>query len=160
VHRLGETLVLTRRAGRSIPQGKEPAFCYGLEVPGSVNVPEASCAISAEAHAVPADVPAQAHWPLAGRGDEAVVEAGRLTSPLVVRSRQPGDRFRPLGFQGRKSLQDYFVDTKVRRETRGRTPLIVDAEGRIVWVAGLSVSEDFRVTDRTKAVVILKRRPA
>ena len=49
---------------------------------------------------------------------------------------------------------------KVQRERRGRIPIVVDAEGRIIWVAGLSVSEDFRVTDRTKAVVILKRRPA
>jgi hypothetical protein len=52
------------------------------------------------------------------------------------------------------------VDAKVQREKRGRIPIVVDAEGRIIWVAGLSVSEDFRVTDRTKAVVILKRRPA
>jgi tRNA(Ile)-lysidine synthase len=95
-----------------------------------------------------------------GRGDEVVVEASRLAGPLVVRSRQPGDRFRPLGFHGHKTLQDFFVDAKVQRETRGRIPLIVDAEGRIIWVAGLSVAEDFRVSDRTKAVLILKRIPA
>ncbi len=88
-----------------------------------------------------------------------VVEGSLLTGPLVVRSRRPGDSFRPLGLDGRKKLQDFFVDAKVRRDTRDKIPLVVDAEGRIVWVAGLSVAEDFRVTDRTKAVVILKRVP-
>ena len=38
-------------------------------------------------------------------------------------------------------------------------PVIVDSEGQIVWVAGHALAEDFRVTDRTKAVVILKRVP-
>ncbi|HTL03162.1 MAG TPA: tRNA lysidine(34) synthetase TilS [Vicinamibacterales bacterium] len=160
VHRLGETLVLTRRVGRSVARPADPHFCYGLDVPGAVNVPEAACAISAEPQAVPSGESVGATWPLVGRGDEVVVEGRDLARPLVVRSREAGDAFRPLGFRGRKTLQDFFVDAKVQREKRGRIPIVVDAEGRIIWVAGLSVSEDFRVTDRTKAVVILKRRPA
>jgi len=103
---------------------------------------------------------AAGRWPLIGRGDEVVIEARRLAGPLVVRSRRPGDRFRPLGFRGRKSLQDFFVDAKVARNKRDSIPVVVDADGRIVWVAGLSVAEDFRVTDLTTAVVILKRVPA
>jgi tRNA(Ile)-lysidine synthase len=160
VHRIDGTLVLTRRAGRSVARPADPPFCYGLDVPGSVRVPEAACAITAEMQTVPSGVSARGSWPLVGRGDEVVVEAGRLEGPLVIRSRQPGDAFRPLGFQGRKTLQDFFVDAKVQRDTRGRIPLVVDAKGRIIWVAGLSVAEDFRVTDGTKAVVILKRRPS
>jgi tRNA(Ile)-lysidine synthase len=157
VNRLGETLVLTRRTGRSVPQATDTPFCYGLEVPGTVSVPEAACVISAEARPVPARGSPDVRWPLVSRGDEVVVEGSGLAGPLVVRSRRPGDRFRPLGLHGRKTLQNFFVDAKVQRETRDRIPLVVDAEGRIVWVAGLSVAEEFRVTDRTKAVVILKR---
>jgi tRNA(Ile)-lysidine synthase len=160
VHRLGETLVLTRRAGRSVTRPPDAPFSYGLDVPGTVTVPEAACAISAEVRTVPSDGSAGALRPLVGRGDEVVVEGRHLAGPLVVRSRQPGDAFRPLGFHGRKTLQDFFVDAKVRRDARGRIPVVVDAEGRIIWVAGLSVAEDFRVTDRTNTVVILKRRPA
>jgi tRNA(Ile)-lysidine synthase len=120
-------------------------------------VPEARCSISAETVSVPAGVSPSRHWTLAGRGEEVVVDGRCLTAPLVVRSRRPGDIFRPLGVRGRKKLQDVFVDSKIRRETRDSIPLVVDANGRIVWVAGVSVAEDFRVTDRTTAVVILKR---
>jgi tRNA(Ile)-lysidine synthase len=159
VNRLGETLVLTRRAGRSTPRSLEQTFSYDLTVPGRVAVPEAACAISAETHAVPAGRRAASQWPLVGRGDQAVVSAENLGSSLVVRSRLPGDAFRPLGLEGHKKLQDFFVDAKIDRHRRDSIPLVVDPQGRIVWVAGLSVAEDFRVTDGTTAVVILKLVP-
>jgi tRNA(Ile)-lysidine synthase len=88
-----------------------------------------------------------------------VIEACGLVAPLVVRNRRPGDSFRPLGLGGQKKLQDFFVDAKVLRSERDAIPVVVDSRGQIVWVAGHAVAEDFRVTDRTKAVVILKRVP-
>ena len=91
----------------------------------------------------------------AADGATAVVDAD-LVAGLTVRFRRRGDRFRPLGLTGRKTLQDFFVDRKVPRAERDRTPLVVAQDDRIVWVAGHAVSGDFRVTARTRAVVILK----
>ncbi|MFB3853198.1 MAG: tRNA lysidine(34) synthetase TilS [Vicinamibacterales bacterium] len=88
--------------------------------------------------------------------DTAVVDAEGLWPWLYVRTRRSGDSFRPLGMTGRKKLQDFFVDRKVPRPERERTPLVVDRNDRIVWVAGHIIAEDFRVTARTEAVVILK----
>jgi tRNA(Ile)-lysidine synthase len=87
----------------------------------------------------------------------AVLDAD-LVSGLAVRFRRPGDRFRPLGLVGHKTLQDFFIDRKVPRIERGRTPLVVDGDNRVVWVAGHAISDDFRVSERTRAVVILKLR--
>jgi hypothetical protein len=55
-------------------------------------------------------------------------------------------------------LQDFLVDRKVRREDRDAVPLVVDAHDRIVWVVGQSVAEDFRVTDPSQGVILLKVR--
>jgi tRNA(Ile)-lysidine synthase len=88
---------------------------------------------------------------------EVMVDAG-LVSNLSVRFRRQGDRFRPLGLGGHKSLQDFFTDRKVPRRDRALTPLVVDGGGRIVWVAGFAISEDFRVGPATRDVVILKLR--
>ena len=93
-----------------------------------------------------------------GRGDEVGVAAEALTLPLGIRSRRPGDRFRPLGAPGRRKLQDFLVDRKVRREDRDTVPLVVDGQDRIVWVVGQSVAEDFRVTDPSQGVILLKVR--
>ena len=158
VNRRGRAIVLTGSRGREkpIPAGD---FMYQLDVPGRITVPEAGCAISADSRPVPAGRSAGEVWRLAGRSDEAVLEARRLTGPLSVRNRRPGDTFRPLGLHGRKALQDLFVDAKVDRAEREITPVIVDSSGRIVWVAGHALAEEFRVTDATRDVVILKRLP-
>jgi len=158
VNRRGNRLVLTTSRGREKPL---PAadFSYPLDIPGWVKVPEAACTISADMNTVPFGRVAKEVWRLTGRGDEAVLEAGRLAGPLLVRNRRPGDRFRPLGLEGRKKLQDLFVDAKTDRAEREITPVIVDRTGQIVWVAGHGLAEAFRVTETTRDVVILKRVP-
>ena len=158
VNRRRDTLVLTRTAGRPAPD-VPAAFAYSLGVPGRVEVPEARCTISADISSVADGIAPTLLAPLRARGDQVVLEGGRVRGPLWVRNRRPGDRLRPLGFHGRKKLQDVFVDQKTARQDRDAVPVIVDSAGQIVWVAGHAVAEDFRVTDRTKAVVILKRLP-
>jgi tRNA(Ile)-lysidine synthase len=147
-----------RYGGASNPM-PAASFLYELAVPGQVEVPEAACAISADTEIVESGQSAARRWPLVARGDLVIVEGSQLCAPLVVRNRRPGDSFRPLGLQGHKKLQDFFVDAKVLRAERDTIPLVVDSKGQIVWVAGHAVAEDFRVTDRTRAVVILKREP-
>ena len=158
VNRLGDTLVLTRSSGRRAPE-VPVEFAYPLVVPGRIEVPEARCTISADITSVTDGVPDALLAPLSAKGDQAVVEGSRVSAPLWVRSRRPGDRFRPLGLSGRKKLQDVFVDQKTARQDRNTVPVIVDSNGQIVWVVGHAVAEEFRVTDRTKAVVTLKRLP-
>jgi len=63
-----------------------------------------------------------------------------LTFPLLVRSCQPGDRFRPSGMEGTKKLQDLFVDHKLTREER-QNALVLVMDGEILWVLGLRRSE-------------------
>ena len=79
--------------------------------------------------------------------------------PLVVRSWRSGDRHRPLRLGGRsRKLQDLFVDRKVPRADRARVPIVLDADGRIIWVMGFGVSHDFRVGAGNESVLILKVR--
>jgi tRNA(Ile)-lysidine synthase len=159
-NRAGEILVLTHGAARVPRRGAEERarFSYELNVPGEVRIPEAGCLITARTQSVPPGQSAGACWPLVSRGNQVVIEGQWLAGPLVVRNRRPGDIFRPLGLHGRKKLQDFFVDAKVGRTERDTVPLVVDSKGRIVWVAGLCVAEEFRATDLTRAVVILKRQ--
>jgi tRNA(Ile)-lysidine synthase len=86
----------------------------------------------------------------------ALVRRDLCSGPLRVRNRRPGDRFRPVGLDGRKKLQDFFVDRKVARQRRDSVPLVVDQSDRIVWVAGYAIDEAFRVTDPAQGVLILR----
>jgi tRNA(Ile)-lysidine synthase len=61
---------------------------------------------------------------------------------------------RPLGMEGTKSLQDLFTDRRVPRSLRRALPVIA-SEGRIAWVAGVAVSEDFKLSDDSGEVAVL-----
>ena len=144
--------VLIMRPGQT-RAGTPAAFEYLLPVPGEVPVPIAGVTIvtSRSTNRGAARIAAD---------EVAVVQAASMTLPLAVRNRRPGDRFRPLGAPGRRKVQDVFVDRKVPRSERDRVPIVVDADGRIVWVAGVTIAHDCRVTAPDAGVVILelKRR--
>jgi tRNA(Ile)-lysidine synthase len=87
--------------------------------------------------------------------DPRVTDAG-----LVVRAWRHGDRMRPAGLGGTKTLQDLFTDRKVPRAERGRVP-VVEAGGEVAWVAGLAVDERFRADpERPGPAVALTARRA
>jgi tRNA(Ile)-lysidine synthase len=82
-----------------------------------------------------------------------ILSPGLLDAPLSLRAWRPGDRFRPLGMPGQKKLQDFFVDAKVPRQERGRVPLLLTG-GRIAWVVGHRIAEDFRFRGGGAACVV------
>jgi tRNA(Ile)-lysidine synthase len=90
-----------------------------------------------------------------GSRDEAVLDAGKLAPKLTVRSWRAGDRMRPLGLGGTKSLQDLFTDRKVPRSLRHDLP-VVESDGEVAWVAGVAVSDAFKVTSETTDVAVLR----
>jgi len=63
---------------------------------------------------------------------------------MTVRNRRRGDRFRPLGMLNEKKLSDFFIDRKIPRDIRDTLPLVL-IDGRIAWIAGTEVSDDFRL---------------
>ncbi len=69
--------------------------------------------------------------------------------PLLVATRQPGDRMRPLGLGTAKRLQDILVDAHVPRHLRDSLPVVSDRE-EIVWIPGVTVAESKRVTSATR----------
>ena len=69
--------------------------------------------------------------------------------PLLVSTRQPGARMRPLGQKSAKRLQDILVDAHVPRHLRDSLPVVSDRE-EIVWIPGVTVAESKRVTSATR----------
>jgi hypothetical protein len=49
-----------------------------------------------------------------------------------------------------------LIDRKVPRGERDRIPIVVDAQDRIVWVAGVALAHDWRVTEAREEVVVLE----
>lgn len=119
-----------------------------LSVPGRARIGEWE--IRAELHPAPVEP--------AGPG-LATLDASSLGAELQVRTWREGDRIRPLGMDGSKSLQDLFTDAGVPRSDRSRLPVIT-AGDRVAWVAGVAVSDEFRLGSGSDRVAVLSLRRA
>ncbi|MCP9455398.1 MAG: tRNA lysidine(34) synthetase TilS [Nitrospira sp.] len=123
-----------------------------LSVPGAVVWPATGHRI--EAHRVrKADLGA-----LGGNRNIIAIDANRISEPLTVRSWKPGDRFCPLGMEGRsKKLQDFFTDLKIPVSEKSRVPIVEAPEG-IVWIVGYRQDDRWAVKEATEWCVVLSVR--
>jgi tRNA(Ile)-lysidine synthase len=89
--------------------------------------------------------------------DLETLDAEALSGTIEVRTWREGDRIRPLGMGGTKTLGDLFTDRGVPRTLRRAIP-VVTVDGRVAWVAGVAVSEDFRLDPAAERVAVLTAR--
>jgi tRNA(Ile)-lysidine synthase len=129
-------LVRRGRPGRAaMPGGIEARCRYGrLEVVAPAGAPPAF---------PPVEVPGPGRYVLPDRGVVEVTarDAAGLPWPLALRTRRPGDRFRPEGGRGTKKLKSWLIDRKVPREERDGL-VVLAAGSRIVAVPELSAVAD------------------
>jgi tRNA(Ile)-lysidine synthase len=95
------------------------------------------------------------HESLSGK---AYVDADKLMFPLILRTRQSGDRFRPLGMKGLKKLSDFFIDEKVPLVLKDQVPILLNGNGEIIWIGGLRQDDRYKITSSTKNVTIFELR--
>ncbi|HEX9713500.1 MAG TPA: tRNA lysidine(34) synthetase TilS [Actinomycetota bacterium] len=89
-----------------------------------------------------------------------VLDADRIAFPLRVRRVRPGDRFRPIGMTRQKKVGDFFTDQKVPVEGRGEVPLVVGADGEIVWLVGYRPDDRAKIRPDTRRVLWLAMEEA
>jgi len=88
-------------------------------------------------------------------GYEAYLDLDKTGDKLTVRTRQPGDRFRPLGMSQPKKLGEFMIDAKIPQNWRQRIPLVCSPK-HILWVVGWRIDERVKVTEETKQILYLK----
>jgi len=86
---------------------------------------------------------------------DGTFDADALGGRLDVRPWRAGDRMRPLGLGGTRTLQDLFTDRKVPRERRAEVPVVVAGDD-IAWVPGVATGERFAATPDTVRRVALR----
>ena len=74
---------------------------------------------------------------------------------LVIRNKEIGDAFVPLGMTGNKKLTDYFIDKKVPPSKRDEV-LVVEHVGGIVWVVGHEIDDRVKVTQNTQSFLVIE----
>ncbi|HTH46580.1 MAG TPA: tRNA lysidine(34) synthetase TilS, partial [Candidatus Limnocylindria bacterium] len=75
---------------------------------------------------------------------------------LHLRHWRPGDRFQPLGFPRPARLQNLFVNRKIPAALRRQLLVAEAGNGDLCWVEGLPSGETFKLTSRTRRILVLK----
>jgi len=106
---------------------------------------------------VPGSVAYGAGWLTCQEAADGAFDADALGPRLDVRPWRAGDRMRPVGLGGSRTLQDLFTDRKVPRDARIHVPVVV-SDGEIAWIPGVATAEAFKVTPATTRKVRLAWR--
>jgi len=85
----------------------------------------------------------------------AYFDLDKTGDKLLVRPRQPGDRFQPLGMSQPKKLGEFMIDAKIPSAWRQRIPLVC-SPSHILWVVGWRIDERVKVTNTTKQILCLE----
>ncbi len=92
----------------------------------------------------------------------AFLDMDLLCFPLVLRSILPGDRFTPSGMTGVQKVKKYFIDHKIDRAYRQKSPVLLNQD-KIVWLVGHRISEIAKTSPATRRVlkieIIRSKRP-
>lgn len=86
------------------------------------------------------------------------IDAELIADELILRNWQPGDWFIPLGMKGRKKLSDFLIDLKIPVYEK-RKILVLESEGKIVWVCGFRLDDRFKITDSTQKILKIEFHP-
>lgn len=133
----------TLRISRT-PEGEDSVAPGLLPLSGTALLGAAGTMVAREAPAVYAGDDA----------DRVTIDADSVRWPLVIDAVREGDRMRPLGMEGTKKVGDLLTDAKVPRRLRRLVPIVRDGD-RVVWVAGVRLSEESRVGPHTTRIAEL-----
>ncbi len=156
VYEGGELYRLCSGAGNiSDPMDARP-FCYPIRINKTIRIPELNALL--KVRILQAD---QNPILFADSPFSACLDLGRMgiINNMTVRTRMPGDYIVPFGMKGTKKLQDFFVDEKIKKEERGRIPLVCLGQ-EVLWVVGRRINENYKVTEKTKEAIYIEFEPS
>jgi tRNA(Ile)-lysidine synthase len=159
--RQGDTLTLIANGPAPVRAENIPVT---LTIPGRATIPGTPWQARAELVPVEQSQAAlfalrQDDWPSVWR----ILEQGRyrvyldgecVGKALLIRTRRPGDRMRPLGMAHEKKVQDVLVDRHIARTERDSIPLFFNAN-HCLWLAGIEIDERARLTSRSQQIICL-----
>jgi len=86
--------------------------------------------------------------------NHAIIDSDKLRGEIVIRSRQDGDRFIPLGMKDFKKLKDFFIDEKVPKYDRDLIPIFRDGE-KLFWICGHRIDDRVKVDEDTTRYLMI-----
>ncbi|MBS3735930.1 tRNA lysidine(34) synthetase TilS [Candidatus Bipolaricaulota bacterium] len=140
--------------GKDLSEITQPSYYFEIQPGEVIDIEEADLKITCEI------ISSEEGWNLDDFYGDRLIEAvdwRKVEQPILVRNREDGDRFVPLGMNGDKKLKDFFIDLKIPRRERDKIPLVCDENG-IIWVVGFRIDDRYKVDDTTEELLTMRAR--
>jgi len=118
-------------------------FSYSVIIPGVIRISELDKVL--DFSVIPANQTEESN-------DTIYLDFDRLPGNLKIRSRQPGDIFRPLHMPGTKKLKKYLIDLKIPSADRDKL-LLLAGDAEIYAIIGLDISRKVALSTNTSRVL-------
>lgn len=82
------------------------------------------------------------------------LDSNELKMPLKIRSRKDGDFIEILNLNGRKKINDIFIDMKIPKSKRDNYPILTDSNNVIIWIPGLKKSKFAKAKDEKYDIIL------
>jgi len=83
-----------------------------------------------------------------------LIAADNLDDTFIIRNWKIGDKFKPLGMKKEKNVSDFLTDLKIPAAVK-KEQLVMINRNQIIWIVGLRISDDVKITSETKKVIKL-----
>ncbi|MDD4801779.1 MAG: tRNA lysidine(34) synthetase TilS [Syntrophomonas sp.] len=125
------------------------SFQYKVVVPGELKIAETGAAYQFLL------VKREEYYPLDG---DIGLDYHRLPANIYLRSREPGDIFRPQGMSISKKLKKYFIELKIPYYERDRAALVAGEDHEILAVLGFGISRTAEINSSTRNILVIRRQ--
>lgn len=85
----------------------------------------------------------------------ACLDADLLNHPLTIRKWEKGDKFVPLGMNGKKKVSDYLTDKKFSLFQKENQYVVCSGED-IIWLVNERSDHRYRITDSTQRILLIQ----
>lgn len=83
-----------------------------------------------------------------------LIAADNLDDTFIIRNWKIGDKFKPLGMKKEKNVSDFLTDLKIPAAVK-KEQLVMINRNQIIWIVGLRISDEVKITSETKKVIKL-----
>lgn len=134
------------------PQPRPESYRLAAPVPGRVAIPGRNLVLCLELIEKPETSEPSVYVYNEGMGS---LEWSRLSTSMVFRNWQPGDRYRPAGSTGEQKIKTLFQHARIPLWERGHWPVLVDGES-IVWARRFGAAAGFAANPGSRSILRIR----